>query len=405
MKKSPLDRGLGFVAVLVFLAWIPLTLHAQNGPVNTFIDMTCFPPPPAPGEEPGIGPPPPCLLPAGLPDEFVSPDPSGSVHIEENGSGEFTFDIDLEGLEPDLVVTAWISYFFPGGPVAPHPIFDPIGEGLPPIAGVSAPLAPTTAAFTEGLGVEPNEFDVKSNGKGKLKVTLDYNPLLPNRGPLRNGMAITQQSLAPAGHEAEQPLCCPNGFPAPEYQAVGSSYLRAFDLSTGFQQLDADGKPVLIRSPRAVDFLAIVVHTDKTTHGINPGVPILPIPGLPASTGDHFLLGIFDLRSLHPTNGSNASQAPASIDALPEGFRLSGVYPNPFNPTTTFQLELKESQQVRIEVFDLLGRSVALVHDGQLAGSQGHLFSFDASELASGKYILKATGERFSASQNVTLLK
>ena len=403
MDNAPFYRKVRciFSAVLLTLCTV-VTTNAQQ--VNAIIDMTCFPPP-NPGGEPGIGPPPPCLLPTNLPAEFVSPNPSGTLHIKEKGNGEYSFSMDLEGLEPDLVVTAWVSYFFPGGPVAPHPIFDPIGEGLPPIAGVSAPLAPTTAAFTEGMAPEPNEFAIRPNGKAKLRVALDYNPLLPHTGPLRNGMANTQQSLAPAGSDSEQPLCCPNGFPAPDFQPVGSSLLRAFDLSTGFQQLDANGRPILIRSPRAVDFIAIVVHTDKTTHGINPGIPILPIPGLSADTGDHFLLGIFDLRSLHPANGNQASQATSAETGLENGFRLSGVYPNPFNPATVFQLELAESQQVRIEVFDMLGRSVAVIHDGALSASQAHLFSFDASDLASGRYILNASGERFTASENIVLVK
>lgn len=373
---------------------------------STTIPMTCFPPPPAPGSEPGIGPPPPCLLPTDLSPDLVAPNPSGSANINQLGNGTTQIKIDLDGLDPDLVITAWISYFFPGGPVAPHPIFDPIGPGLPPIAGVSAPLAPTDAAYTEGLGLEPNEFVIKPNGKGDLDVDLDYDPLLPFQGPLRNGMANTQQSLAPAGDPAEQPLCCPNGFPAPDYQPVGSSLLRAFDPATGFQVLDANGRPQLIRSPRAVDFIAIVVHTDKTTHGINPGIPILPIPGLSATTGDHYLLGIFDLRALHPPSGSAALELKQPTDALQaEGYELTSVYPNPFNPSTTFQLRLAADQHVNIEVYDMLGRQVAQLYDGILEANQGHLFSFDASNLASGRYILRATGEQFVASQRLTLVK
>ncbi|MFK7848309.1 MAG: T9SS type A sorting domain-containing protein [Rhodothermales bacterium] len=371
---------------------------------NSTIDMTCFPPP-NPGGEPGIGSAPPCLLPTNLDPSVVAPDPSGQLALKEMPNGETKITIDLEGLDEDMVITAWTSYFFPGGPVAPHPIFDPIGPGLPPIAGVSAPMAPTTAAFTEGMAPEPNQFDIKSNGKSKLTIFLDYDPLLPGQGPLRNDMVTTNQALAPAGDDAEQPLCCPAGVPAPSYQPVGSSFLRAFDPATGFQRLDANGRPVLIRSPRAVDFIAIVVHSDKTTHGINPGIPILPIPGLSATTGDHYLLGIFDLRALHPSSGNQPAQFIPSEALSDEGYELSSVYPNPFNPTTSFQLRVAETQHVKIEVYDMLGRFVARLHDGELTPGQGHLFSFDAANLASGKYLLRATGEKFISNQNITLLK
>ncbi len=367
--------------------------------------MTCFPPPPPPGGEPGIGPPPPCLLPTDLDPDLIAPNPSGFAKYQALPNGKHRIVINLEGLDPGLVLTAWVSYYFPGGPVAPHPIFDPIGPGLPPIAGVSAPLAATTAAFTEGLGPEPNQFDIKPSGKSQLVIDLDYNPLLPGQGPLRNGMANTIQALAPDGSDAEQPLCCPNGVPVPEYQAVGSSYLRAFDLDTGFQKLDHNGRPILIRSPRAVDFIALVLHNDRTTHGINPGVPILPIPGLSATTGDHYLLGIIDMRSLHPGNEAVTGDLPTDTGQLNAAYDLSGVYPNPFNPSTTFQLRVQETQHVKIEVYDMLGRFVAQVHDGELRGEQAHLFTFDASNLASGRYILRAVGQRFVVDKNITLVK
>ncbi len=416
MIYNRLPNACSMVFATLFLMLLTFDVAAQSSNdvetehelklFNQQVDMTCFPPPPAPGGEPGIGSLPPCLLPTNLDPSFVSPNPSGVAKVRTTGNGNTKFVIHLKGLDPNLVVTAWVSYFFPGGPVAPHPIFDPIGPGLPPIAGVSAPLAPTTAAFTEGLGPEPNSFQINANGNAKLIVELDYDPFLPAQGPLRNAMAETNQSIAPSGHDAEQPLCCPDGFPAPIYQAAGSSYLRAYDMNTGYQQLDSNGNPILIRSPRAVDFLAIVVHTDKTTHGINPGIPILPIPGLSATTGDHFLLGIFDLRALHPSAGSSAAGPDTpSGQLLTEGFQLSKVYPNPFNPTTSFQISVAETQHVTIEVYDMLGRFVSLVHDGELAKDQGHLFTFDASTLASGRYLLRATGERFITNQHLMLVK
>ncbi len=53
----------------------------------------------------------------------------------------------------------------------------------------------------------------------------------------------------------------------------------------------------------------------------------------------------------------------------------------------------------------MLGRLVNRLHDGALTSEQAHLFSFDAGNLASGRYILRATGERFMVNQNITLLK
>lgn len=90
---------------------------------------------------------------------------------------------------------------------------------------------------------------------------------------------------------------------------------------------------------------------------------------------------------------------------LPEGLSLSPAFPNPFNPQTTFSLAVPTDQHVRVEVFDLLGRRVALLHDGPLAAGTPHRFAFEASRLPSGTYLLRAEGEAFARQQQITLLK
>ena len=63
-------------------------------------------------------------------------------------------------------------------------------------------------------------------------------------------------------------------------------------------------------------------------------------------------------------------------------------YPNPFNPATTIGYALPEAAQVRLEVFDLLGRSVAsLVDRFQEAGSYEAVF--EAADLPSGTYLYR----------------
>ena len=89
---------------------------------------------------------------------------------------------------------------------------------------------------------------------------------------------------------------------------------------------------------------------------------------------------------------------------LPDGYRLSAVYPNPFNPQARFTLEVAEAQAVRISVFDGLGREVRALHDGSLsAGSTG--FVIDGAGLPSGMYVVRAAGETFVTSRTMTLLR
>lgn len=266
--------------------------------VDSIIEMTCFPPPSSTGGQPGIGPPPPCVVPSGLDPRFISPSPSGRARLRVGQDDTVRMRIDLDGLARDLVITAWLAYYFPPGPVPNHPVFMPIGLGLPPVAGVAVPLAATDAAFTEGLGWDPNRFVVRGD-RGSLNVDLDYNPLKPGEGPLRNELVQVQQAAAPAQTGAGQPNCCPNGFPVPRPQPIGASFLRRFDQATGLPILGPDGRPQLLRSPVPAVAIAIVVHLDGTTHGISAGIAIPPMPGLPASAGDHYTLGLFDLRNFH----------------------------------------------------------------------------------------------------------
>ena len=287
------------------VAW-PQPLGARNHNdgrprtvVNAVIDMTCFPPPAAEGEAPDIGPLPPCVLPQGLDPALVSPNPSGRARVIVKDDDTATVAIDLEGLAPGLVVTAWLAYYFPPGPV-PHPIFAPTAPGQPPLAGVAVPLAPTTAAFAEGLGIrEPNQFKTFRD-RGRLLVHLDFNPLKGGQGPLRNEISPVTQTGAAFDSGATQPLCCPVGFPVPRPQPIGASYLRTYDLASGLQMRDPEnGRPLLLRSPVPVVVIALVVHIDGTTHGISAGIPIPPRPDVSVAAGDHYTLGLFDLRNWH----------------------------------------------------------------------------------------------------------
>lgn len=69
----------------------------------------------------------------------------------------------------------------------------------------------------------------------------------------------------------------------------------------------------------------------------------------------------------------------------PKEFKLLGNYPNPFNPTTTIKFSMPQTNEVTLEVFDVLGRLVALQNLGiQQIGNRE--VAFNASNLASGVY-------------------
>jgi hypothetical protein len=101
------------------------------------------------------------------------------------------------------------------------------------------------------------------------------------------------------------------------------------------------------------------------------------------------------------TSGWQAATASAE---LPGGFALSEAYPNPFASQARLTLEVAEAQAVRAEVFDGLGRRVAVLHGGVLEEG-AHVLTFDGSALPAGVYVLRVTGETFSATRPITLMR
>ncbi len=90
--------------------------------------------------------------------------------------------------------------------------------------------------------------------------------------------------------------------------------------------------------------------------------------------------------------------------ALPSQYNLSQNYPNPFNPTTSISYGLKVNGKVRLSVYDLTGKEVAVLVDGiQTAGN--HEVQFDGTNLTSGIYFYKLQTAEKVITRKMTLIK
>ena len=76
----------------------------------------------------------------------------------------------------------------------------------------------------------------------------------------------------------------------------------------------------------------------------------------------------------------------AFSESIPDRVSLEGNYPNPFNVRTAIKFGLPEASEVRIVLYDLLGRVVDVVAEGGYDAGW-HSVSFDASLLSSGIYV------------------
>ncbi len=85
-------------------------------------------------------------------------------------------------------------------------------------------------------------------------------------------------------------------------------------------------------------------------------------------------------------------------------FVLRQNFPNPFNPTTTIAFSLNNSSSVRLSVFDMAGREVAVLVNQNL-NSGNHSFNWDASSLASGAYFYRLSVNGVQSVKQMHLIK
>lgn len=90
--------------------------------------------------------------------------------------------------------------------------------------------------------------------------------------------------------------------------------------------------------------------------------------------------------------------------ANPIRFDIQQNYPNPFNPSTKISYSLPENLNVKIVVFDLLGRKVeTLINEEQEPGE--HSINFDAGRFAGGIYFYRIQAGQFVQTKKMVLIK
>ncbi|HWA07516.1 MAG TPA: T9SS type A sorting domain-containing protein [Ignavibacteria bacterium] len=89
---------------------------------------------------------------------------------------------------------------------------------------------------------------------------------------------------------------------------------------------------------------------------------------------------------------------------IPENFSLGQNYPNPFNPQTKIKFSMKKSAAAELKVFDLLGREVKTLVNGNLKAGVYEV-SYNASGLPSGVYFYRLRTSEFTETKKMVLIK
>ena len=102
--------------------------------------------------------------------------------------------------------------------------------------------------------------------------------------------------------------------------------------------------------------------------------------------------------------GWDAQRLVADINLHPQGFYLSDPFPNPFNPAVNITFNQNHTSLVKLAVYDIKGRELAVLFDGLMpSGKSG--FTWNAFIYPTGIYFIKAIVGNQAQVKKVQLLK
>ncbi len=102
-------------------------------------------------------------------------------------------------------------------------------------------------------------------------------------------------------------------------------------------------------------------------------------------------------------NQTVAVNHPAT-EEIPESCALHQPYPNPFNASTALSFKLQAASNIKLAIYDIAGRKVALLAEGYYPAGT-HQAVWDASKVASGVYFARLEGGGLEKTRKLLLLR
>ena len=201
-------------------------------------------------------------------------------------------------------------------------------------------------------------------------------------------------------------------------RSVGDLASVSFDhpeWDTGYHSFAMDVKP-LFSDSQSWKFTA---HGKKGVRSNLSFTDISSIPGI----FDVYLIdvergSVQNLRSnssysYSPTSNDNEFEIVIGVseklndrikNVTPKAFFLSDNYPNPFNPTTTFEYRLPVASFVTFRIYNMLGQQIAtLVSEQQ--GQGVYTVNWNATDYSSGVYLAQLNAGTFTSVKKILLMK
>ncbi len=142
------------------------------------------------------------------------------------------------------------------------------------------------------------------------------------------------------------------------------------------------------------------------------GIHFTPLP--PMSTVNNFSVYFYNRNNLllQQSVGFYKLKATVSVpigiepvsNNVPLNYSLNQNYPNPFNPSTSIRFALPVASEVKLEIFDVMGRSVAVLVNNKLNNGEYEV-KWNAESSSSGVYFYKLSTDYFTVTKKMILLK
>jgi hypothetical protein len=144
-------------------------------------------------------------------------------------------------------------------------------------------------------------------------------------------------------------------------------------------------------------------HNYLNLYGLSPGQKYyFQVSSINSDDNESPMSNMIDFRAISPQS--------IDIDEIvPDHYILHQNHPNPFNPVTTIQYDLRENSRINLNVYDLLGRKVReLVNDYQPAGTKSVIWNGtndQGAAVSAGVYLFQIQAGEFVQTKKMVLLK
>ncbi len=340
--------------------------------------------------------------------QVIDEDVTSNNTIDElvlNNGATYTRTVSVDGTEPLIVTICWTDV--PGTPTAPA--LDP---GTPMLVndldlkvtkdGTTYypykldrlnPSAPATKTSTNDVDNVEKVYIASPSGDAPLAG--NYTIEVSHKGTLTNGSQAF--SLIVSGDNTPLPVELVS-FNA---KLINSSIVElTWKTATEVNNYGFEIERAVITNPEEQK----VVNWEKVGFVMGAGNSNSPkiykfVDNNPTN-GTTF---IYRLKQID-VDGTIEYSGEVVINVLPNKTELQQNYPNPFNPTTNIKFSLAKAQNVKLEVYDVLGKKIATLLDKNL-NPGFHSVNFNATGLANGIYIYKLKTENSVQTRKMLLIK